>query len=46
MYFYPNVAARMNDLFILFAKQPLLLLARIFKEKINQKRSRTPNHQG
>ena len=34
MYLYLNVAAHLNDLFNLIAKQPLLpLLARILKEK-------------
>ena len=47
MYFYLNVAAHLNDLLNLFPIQPMLpLLAMILKEKINQKSSRTPSHQG
>ena len=37
MYLYLNVAAHLNDLLNLFARQPLLpLLARILKEKIKK----------
>ena len=39
MYLYVNVAAHLNDLLNQFTRQPLLpLLARILKEKINQKK--------
>ena len=39
MYLYLNVAAHLNDLLNLFARQPLLpLLARILKETMSQKK--------
>ena len=48
MYFYLNVAAHLNDLLNLFARQPMLpLLAIILKEKINQKKqqnSKSPRY--
>ena len=38
MYLYLNVAAYLNDLWNLFPRKTLPLLARILKEKINQKK--------
>ena len=46
MYLYLNVVVYLNNLFRLFARQPLLpLLVKILKEK-KIKSSRTPSHQG